>query len=66
MNFCSHGTFDNVAVSDDAIGVDKKTATSRALFAASIEGFNRNRGGLNATDEFGEEVLGSGLYSCGY
>ncbi len=64
MNFGSDGTFDDVAIGNNAIRVDKETATSRALFAARIEGFDRNCGGLNATDEFGEEVLGSGGYNC--
>lgn len=64
MNFGSDGAFDDVAVGNNSISIDKKAATSRTLFAAPIESFNRNCGGLNAPDEFGEDVLGSGLYSC--
>ena len=62
MNFGSDSSFNDVAISDNAISVDKKTAAARTLFTARIEGFNRHRGGLNATNEFGEEVLGSGGY----
>jgi hypothetical protein len=57
MYLGAEGAFEHVAVRDNAISLDEKTAAARKLFTVRVEGFNRDRGRLNAADEFRKNIL---------
>jgi hypothetical protein len=58
MNFRSISAFDDMSIGNDAIGVNKETATTRKFLTTRVKRFNCHCGGLNPADEFGKQVLG--------
>ena len=58
MNLGAICAFDDVPVCDDAIRIDEEATASRKLLAACVESLDCNRGGFDATNEFGKKVLG--------
>ncbi len=57
MNLGAMCAFEDVTIRYDAIGLDKEPAASRQFLAARVESLDCNRGGFNATNEFGKDVL---------
>ena len=57
MNFGAVRIVDDVAIGDDAIGINEETAAAREFFTARIEGFDRDRGRFDAANELGQQVL---------
>jgi hypothetical protein len=64
VNFGANCALENVTVRDDAIGVDEEATASRKLLAARVESLDCNRGGFDATNEFGEKILRGSIGSC--
>jgi hypothetical protein len=57
MDFGPVGALDYMAVCDDAINIDEEAAAAGKFFAARVEGFDCDGGGLDTTDEFGKLIL---------
>ncbi|HXM35372.1 MAG TPA: hypothetical protein VN920_09315, partial [Pyrinomonadaceae bacterium] len=57
MDFDSVRVFYHVAVGDDSIRINKKTAAPREGFALAVKSFNGDRGRLDTPHEFGQSVL---------
>ena len=57
VDFRAICAFEDVTVSDDAIGLDEETAAARKFLAPRVESLDRDCGRFNATNEFGKKIL---------